>query len=195
LKKPSDQRTNSVFINLPFEPAYEAVLIGYIVGLVTVGLVPRSVVELNENAMGRMGRLFDLMKNCQHSIHDLSYSGSEFRYNMPFELGIAYALSRKDPDSVLIVFEAKKRDLLRILTDLRGFDPKVHEMDGRNALLAIYSCFAAPELRDPEEIGVLIYDDITKNLPKFRKGHPTIFNKRSFSSIVYAAKSWSDIFS
>jgi len=54
-----------------------------------------------------MARLFQLMAKCRISIHDLSYSGAELRYNMPFELGIAYALSASDSNSILLVFEAK----------------------------------------------------------------------------------------
>jgi len=195
LKKISVQRADSVFLNIPFELAYEPIFVGFIVGLVTVGLVPRSVIELNENGTGRMERLFELMKGCRCSIHDLTYSGTEFRYNMPFELGIAYALSRNDPDAVILVFETAKRDLLKTLTDLRGFDPKVHEMDGHKALAATHATFISPNLPDPEEVGLLIYNDIMKNLPKFRKGHSTIFNKWSFSLLVHTAKSWSDMFS
>lgn len=195
MKKRSAQRTDSVFLNLPFELDYEPIFVGFIVGLVTVGLVPRSVVELDENGDGRMERLFQLMKECRISIHDLSYRGSEFRYNMPFELGVAYALSKNDPDAVLLVFEAKKRNLLKTLTDLRHFDPKMHHMDGKKALATIYDSFVSPDLPDPEELGLWIYKEIVKNLPMFRKNHATIFNKRSFSLIVHSAKSWSSMFS
>jgi len=94
LKKRSVLRTNSVFVNLPFDREYEEIFVGYVVGLITLGLEPRSVIELDETGEGRMGRLFRLMNKCGSSIHDLSYRGGEFRYNMPFELGVAYALSR-----------------------------------------------------------------------------------------------------
>jgi hypothetical protein len=195
LKKLSAARVKSVFLNLPFEPAYEEIFVGLIVGLVTVGMVPRSVVELNENGDGRMERLFQLLKQCRCSVHDLSYRGEEFRYNMPFELGIAYALARNDKRAEMIVFEAEKRDLLKTLSDLRGFDPKIHEMNGEKALATIYASFASAELPDPDEVGRGIYKDIMGNLSKFRKGHPTIFNKRSFLLLVHTAKSWSDFLS
>jgi len=142
-----------------------------------------------------MERLFRLMQTCRCSIHDLSYTGTECRYNMPFELGIAYTLSRNDPDAVILVFEADKRNLLKTLTDLRGFDPKVHDMNGKKALAATHATFVSPSLSDPEEIGLLIYNNIVNDLSKFRKGHPTVFNKWSFSLLVHTAKSWSDIFS
>ncbi len=191
MKKRSVPRTDSVFLNLPFEPDYEPVFVGFIVGLVTVGLIPRSVVELDENGDGRMLRLFRLMKECRISIHDLSYRGAEFRYNMPFELGVAYALSRNNPDAIILVFEATKRDLLKTLTDLRHFDPKIHRMDGKKVLATIYDTFVSRDLPKPEDAGFTIYNYIVKNLPLFRKDQATIFNKRSFSLLVHSVKSWS----
>jgi len=195
LKKLSAQLERSVFLNLPFEKKYEPIFVGLIVGLVTVGLIPRSVVELHENGDGRMARLFQLMEECSISIHDLSYSGMEFRYNMPFELGIAYALSVSRPNSILLVFEAKKRDLLKILTDLRGFDSKVHNMRGEDALQVIYGTFVSPDMVDPEAIGLPIYRHLIKNLSEFRKGQRLIFNKRSFSLLVHSTKAWANTLS
>ena len=107
---------------------------------------------------------------------------------MPFELGVAYALARTDPKAEMIVFERTKRDLLKILSDLRGFDPKVRNMDGEKALATVYSSFASPDISDPEEIGKSIYATLEADLPQFRKGQSTIFNKRSFQLLVHTVK-------
>jgi hypothetical protein len=185
LKRRSAPDTNAVFLNLPFERNYEPIFVGFVVGLVTLGLVPRSVIELDEDGDGRMGRLFRLMQQCGASIHDLSYRGPEYRYNMPFELGVAYAITRYETGRTLLICEAAKRDLLKTLSDLRGFDPKTHGMDGKKALALIYDNFLSPSLSDPEALGLRIYKDVMANLPKFRKGHKDIFNKRSFLLLIY----------
>jgi hypothetical protein len=185
LKKRSALLTNSVFLNLPFDREYEEIFVGNVVGLITLGLEPRSVIELDETGEGRMERLFRLMGKCGSSIHDLSYRGDEFRYNMPFELGIAFALGRSGGKRRLVVFEAKKRDLLRTLTDLRGFDPKIHSMKGKKALAMIYECFISPTISDPEKMGQEIYDRVILALPGFRCGRPTIFNRRSFQLLIH----------
>jgi len=114
---------------------------------------------------------------------------------MPFELGVAYALSRDNPDAVVLVFEATKRNLLKTLSDLRHFDPKIHGMNGKKALASIYDSFVSPDLPDPEELGFWIYKKAMKNLPMFRKKQRTIFNKRSFSLLVHSIKSWWDLLS
>ena len=186
MKKRSALRPNSVFLNLPFDPEYEAIFVAYVIGLVTLGMEPRCILEVDEDGDGRMGRLYKLMQECGCSIHDISYRGSEFRYNMPFELGIAYALARTGPRRKLVIFEAKKRDLLKTLTDLRGFDPKVHSGQGNQALAIIYECFSSPSFGDSEEIGRDIYRRIVKLLPEFRDGRPTVFNRKSFQWLIHA---------
>jgi hypothetical protein len=185
LKRRSALRPNSVFLNLPFDPAYEGIFVAYVVGLVTLGLEPRSILEVDEDGEGRMGRLYKLIEECGCSIHDISYRGPEFRYNMPFELGVAYALTRSGPKRKLVVFEAKKRDLLKTLTDLRHFDPKVHGMQGRKALAMIYECFTSPSFEGSEEIGRDIYRRIVGSLPAFRDGRSTVFNRKSFQWLIH----------
>jgi hypothetical protein len=163
--------------------------VGYLVGLITMGLEPHCVVELHEDGEGRMARLFKLMALCGASIHDLSYGGEEKRYNMPFELGIAYALSRLSGKRKLVVVEARKRDLLKTLTDLRGFDPKIHQMNGRKAMDLVYEYFISPSIAEAEDTGHRLYPQIIGNLRKFRGGHSTIFNKKSFQYLVYVIAS------
>jgi hypothetical protein len=181
LKKSSALSANHVFLNLPFEKSFEPIFAAYIVGLITLGWVPRSVLELDETGEGRMERLFQLLRQCPASVHDLSYLGSERRYNMPFELGVAYALARLEKGRKVFVFEAKKRDLLRTLTDLRHFDPKRHNMSGEKALEAIYDCFFSAQRADAEAVGRQIYRSVMeKMLPTIRGDRPDVFNKRSF---------------
>lgn len=187
MKKRSTFQPNSVFLNLPFDLEFEPIFVSYVVGLVTLGLMPRCVLELDEDGEGRMARLYRLLKDCGSSIHDLSYRGQEFRYNMPFELGVAYALSRSDNKQSkrrLVIFEAEKRDLLKTLSDLRSFDPKIHEMDGGKALSMIYESFYTPSRPDPEKRGREIYQKIVQSLPEYRGGRTSIFNRKSFLTIV-----------
>jgi hypothetical protein len=106
---------------------------------------------------------------------------------MPFELGIAYALSQSQEKHRLVIFEAEKRDLLKTLSDLRGFDPKLHNKNGEKALTMIYECFISPKLSHAEEIGHSIYDVFVKDLSKFRFGRDSVFNRRSFHSLSTVA--------
>jgi hypothetical protein len=190
-KKSSAPQPESVFLNLPFDSNFEPIFVAYVVGLVTLGFIPRSVLELDEDGAVRMERLFRLMRQCQGSVHDLSYGGKERRYNMPLELGVAYALTRLSSKKIY-VFEAKKYILKKNLSDLSHFDPKIHGMKGEKALVAIYDCFDSRLLTDPIEIGRPIYKRTIKRLPEIRQGRDTLFNRSSFRRMLYFVSALTD---
>ncbi len=48
----------SVFLNVPFDKRYEPIFLGLVTGLVSLGLKPRSVIEIPDSGEGRMKRLF-----------------------------------------------------------------------------------------------------------------------------------------
>jgi len=90
---------SDVFINVPFDSQYEPLFLALIAGLVSLGLNPRSVVQIG-GSTDRLRRLLEIIQECPFSIHDLSRvqaSGrGSFRvprFNMPFELGLAAAVS------------------------------------------------------------------------------------------------------
>jgi hypothetical protein len=87
-----------VFINAPFDAAYEPLFITLVGMLVFLGQKPRCVLEIREQGDGRLARILELVRACRISVHDLSRVSTPVRFNMPFELGIACAL--KLPDGV-----------------------------------------------------------------------------------------------
>src|SRR5438093_1398872 len=83
-----------VFINVPYDPAYEQNFLALISALISLGRSPRCAAE--ERVLGRIrvDLIFKLKKGCKVSIHDLCRVTRPPRFNIPFELGIAYALSK-----------------------------------------------------------------------------------------------------
>jgi len=79
----------AVFINAPFDAAYEPLFITLVGMLVFLGQEPYCVLEVREKGEGRLARIIELIRNCRMSIHDLSRVGLPARFNMPFELGLA----------------------------------------------------------------------------------------------------------
>ncbi|MEM1152145.1 MAG: hypothetical protein AAGI03_16645 [Pseudomonadota bacterium] len=84
----------------------------------------------------RLDKIIELISQSQTSIHDLSKSsaksdGEAFRMNMPFELGLDLGFRRfpdkRFSDKRYLVFEEKRYDLKRALSDLSGVDVEYHE--------------------------------------------------------------------
>src|SRR5436190_1405292 len=103
----------SVFLNVPFDKAYESIFVALISSLVAIGRNPRCVLEIPERGEGRLVRILRLIRSCPVSIHDLSRVGLPARFNMPFELGIAFTLARIEKNHDFIMLEAVRHRLLR----------------------------------------------------------------------------------
>jgi hypothetical protein len=130
------RNARDVFINIPFDARGEKTFLALIAALVALGLTPRSVVEI-PTQQPRLERLFQLISQCPYSIHDLSRTGLSTnggfrvpRFNMPFELGLAVALSltlRGRNRHEWWVFETTAHRLPVSLSDLAGYDCSVYE--------------------------------------------------------------------
>lgn len=143
LKAPS-----SVFINCPFDARYEPLFVALVAGLVGLGRSPHCVLEVAEKGQGRLTRIFELMASCDASIHDLSrigLSGGVPRFNMPFELGLAWSLSRQAKGHAFYVFEAREHRLQKSLSDLNGHDPEIHGDKQHGVLNAVLNRFGSFE--------------------------------------------------
>jgi hypothetical protein len=183
----------SVFLNVPFDRAYEPLFIALVGGLVGLGRTPRCVLELPPSAR-RLDRIFALLRSCRVSVHDLSrvtLTDRPFRaprFNMPFELGLACAVGQSGWEHRFFVFEEKQYRLSVSLSDLNGYDPVIHGGTRRGILGALLTSFGArssPELADlvrlTNRLGI-----VAREL-KRRHGAPLIFDRQLFRLLVTAA--------
>jgi hypothetical protein len=95
--RPQPAYEKSVFINCPFDPQFQDLLLAIVFAVTANGFVPRSARETEGNAEPRFLRILQAMSRSKYSIHDLSrFTGEGIdnvaRFNMPLELGIACAL-------------------------------------------------------------------------------------------------------
>ena len=103
--------------------------------LVYVGLIPRLASEKSDSLEQRIEKILRLIKECKYSIHDLSRLKSEranefARLNMPFELGVDYGCRRIAENHLRtkrsLIFERKRYEIQKALSDLNGVDVKCH---------------------------------------------------------------------
>ena len=143
---------NGVFINGPFDKPGESLFVTAVGALFFLGQQPHCVLEINETGEGRLARIFDLMRSCRISIHDLSRTGNPVRFNMPFELGLACALKLMNPaDYEVFVLDGRPFRIDRTLSDYKGRDPLIHNgtADGMlGCLLDIFTPVTGPSVGD-----------------------------------------------
>jgi hypothetical protein len=142
----------NVFINCPFDETYINDLLKPIIYVIIKnGLSPRLSLEVSDSGQARLEKITEIIKNCKYSIHDLSIvkskKANEFaRMNMPFELGIDYGLRKSGVASLstkqFLILEATKYDYMKAISDINGFDIKVHSNDTEKIFDCLYSWFS-----------------------------------------------------
>jgi hypothetical protein len=142
----------SVFINCPFDDQYIDNLLKPILYVIVKNkFIPRLALEVSDSGQVRLEKITQIIKGCKYSIHDISIvkakeAGEYARMNMPFELGIDYGLRNCD-DPLLkskqfLILEAHKYDYMRAISDISGFDVKVHGNETYKVFQCLYSWFS-----------------------------------------------------
>ncbi len=184
------RRASSVFLNVPYDSGYERNFVALISSLVALGRAPRCVLEIAESGQGRLARIMKLMAQCPVSIHDLSRVGSPVRFNMPFELGLAYAIrSRRKGRQHILILERVPFRLQRTLSDWSGRDPVIHGGKPWGVIVAVLDALGTPT-RNPDP--TMVYGqwrELWRGAMRLRddRKQRTIFQRSTYLRLVAAA--------
>lgn len=144
-RRPSETVAQDVFLNVPFDRGYEPLFVTLVASVVCLGLKPRCSLEITDVGQGRFNKIENRLASCRTSIHDISRVGTPVRFNMPFELGLAFGLSRYATTHNVIVLERKRHRLDRTLSDLRHIDPLIHGGRCGTLVSCVLDAFIGPD--------------------------------------------------
>lgn len=178
---PQDPNTR-VFLNVPYDKSYERILVALTAALVALGRVPQLTFQVPEGGQGRIRRILELVQSCRVSIHDLSAVGVPVRFNMPFELGLAYAIKALAGPHDFLLLERKPHRLDKHLSDLKAIDPKIHGGTARGAISAILEVLDKPGKNPSTSEVMMLYRKMRKFLPPLKAKHG---NRPLFTTRVY----------
>ena len=189
MRSSRETRRRSVFRNVPFDEDYETLFVALICALVALGRIPRCVLELPETGQGRLVRILQLIKSCPVSIHDLSRVELPARFNMPFELGIAVALSRFNRKHKFIVLEKQRYRLDKTLSDLKAIDPVIHGATVPGVISCVLSSLGRPAGNPPVETVTRIHRQLWKAVTPLKQTHRrlNIYSRTIFGELVAGA--------
>lgn len=192
MRIPQDPDDTAVFLNVPFDQAYEPLFIALVASLTSLGRKPRCVLEIPEHGQGRLDRIVDHMESCTVSMHDLSRVGTPARFNMPFELGLAYAIRRAtSPRSPyrFILLEKIPHRLSRTLSDMAGHDPGIHHGKPLQIIACVLDALGTGK---PAPTAAQVYSGWRKLMRGARRlkraeGRRTIYTATLFKRLTAAA--------
>jgi hypothetical protein len=187
-------KAQSVFLNIPYDAAFENLLLAYIAAISAFGFTPRATLEIPFNR--RLDRILSLIEQSEYSIHDLSRVQLDRaipctpRFNMPFELGLTVALkSAKVPNHAWVVCETMRRRINKSLSDLDGTDPYIHGGTIQGVFREMCNVFVRgrrnPTVADMMEIYRTLRSEL-KNILR-QAGADSPFNARAFQDLCTVA--------
>jgi hypothetical protein len=185
----------TAFLNIPYDHEFEESFLAFIAGLCGFGLIPHATIEITGSER-RLDRINRLIRRCRYSFHDLSRVQLDRnrpatpRFNMPFELGLAVACAKHQRVTHnWFVFEAQAHRLKKLLSDLDGTDPYIHDANPRGVLRALAN--ALSRAKNPPTLSELsaIYEDLTKaaRAIKSELDGGSLFEARPFKELVILA--------
>lgn len=195
-KRRKSAERNYVFLNVPYDNAFENLYLAYIAGLSAFGLIPRATLEIPTSSR-RLERILQLIECCDHSIHDLSRvqldakSPRVPRFNMPFELGLAVARDARRRGENWYVCETVPHRINKSLSDLDGTDVRIHRGTVKGVLGALCDMFVRKTRQPSVQEMYRIYLQLRRNLPRImrRAGAANAYSARVFRDLVFAAQS------
>lgn len=185
----------SVFLNIPYDSAFENLYLAYIVSLTAFGLIPRATLEIPTSGR-RLERILKLIEECAYSIHDLSRVQLDRsaprvpRFNMPFELGLAVAQSVMDRRENWYVCETVPHRISKSLSDLNGTDVRIHRGTVKGVFGALCDVFVRKTRQPSVQDMYRTYLVLRRNLPSIMRqaGARDPYGARVFQDLIFAAR-------
>lgn len=135
--------SNNVFINCPFDGAYDDILRAIQFAIVDCGFIPRCALEANDSDDIRIEKIMNIINDCKYGIHDISSTDIDIntslpRFNMPLELGMFIGCKKygKNEKSYLILDSDRYR-YRNFISDIGGQDIKAHGNQPQRAVRGV----------------------------------------------------------
>jgi hypothetical protein len=188
----------SVFLNIPYDKTFSNLFLAYIAGIACFGLRTRATLEI-PGGERRLDRILELIQTCRFSIHDLSRVELDRtppptpRFNMPFELGLAVAIAKVNPDArkdTWFVLESVNRRIQKSLSDLNGTEIYIHEGTVSGVFRELNNAFFRTQRKPTVRQMQSVFDSLKKNVPQLKRdaGTSDLFTTRMFGDLVLSAQ-------
>jgi hypothetical protein len=196
LHEPPTVKEYGVFLNIPYDRAFEALYLAFIGGVRAFQLTPRAKLEI-PGGERRLDRILDLVCQCRYSFHDLSRvelnvkQPATPRFNMPFELGLAVAWQKfREPTHIWCVFETRNWRASKSLSDLSGTDVYVHDGTPTGVFRELRNALVLADHQPTVAQMAAIYRGLRRGLPAIMRntGARSPFEASVFADLIVLGK-------
>jgi hypothetical protein len=136
-------RSKWVFINCPFDPAYQPLFRAIVFAIHDCGFIARSALEVSDSGEVRIQKILRIIDECVLGIHDISRTELDVttnlpRFNMPLELGLFLGAKHfgdaRNKKKACLILDRDLRRYEKFISDIKGQDIHRHENDAGKAI-------------------------------------------------------------
>jgi hypothetical protein len=169
----------AVFINCPFDAAYQPMFEAIVFTVQRCGFVARCALEVSDGGETRIARILTLIGECPYGIHDISRTELDAttnlpRFNMPFELGLYLGArhfgGRRQRAKRCLILDRERYRYQTFLSDIAGQDIEAHGGDREHAVARVRNFLRA----DPDQGTLPSGRVIWRDLARFERDKPAI---------------------
>jgi hypothetical protein len=133
----------SVFINCPFDSAYQPLFDCVVFTVILCGFRARCALEIDDASQVRIDKIFAVIEECRFGIHDLSRTEIDKasklpRFNMPLELGMFLGAkrfgSRLQRRKACLILDQDPYRYQEFISDIAGQDIRPHSTRQQKAI-------------------------------------------------------------
>lgn len=173
--------SNNVFVNCPFDNAYNNLFEAIIFTIHDCGFIARCAREEDDSGNVRINKIMKIIDQCKYGVHDISKADLDIntnlaRFNMPLELGIflgAHQYSTKNhynKEKKSLVLDVEQYRYQQFISDLAGQDIASHNNSPQQIIINIRNFLYTNSKRKTIASGNFIFDryvEFINNLPSF----------------------------
>ena len=193
---------DNVFINCPFDSAYQELFDAMVFAVHDCGFIPRCALEEEDASEVRIDKIYSIIADCRYGIHDISRTeldkGSGLpRFNMPLELGVflgakKFGIEEQERKKCLIL-DTEPYRYQQFISDIAGQDIQAHNNSSREIITRVRNWLRAASRRETIPSGGIIwerYQEFTDKLPQMAKEGQLIVEELIFNDYTLLVAQW-----
>ena len=127
--------TDNVFVNCPFDDAYQSIFRAIVFAVFDCGFVARCALEIDDSSQVRIDKIARIIAESKFGIHDISRTELDGktglpRFNMPLELGMFLGAKRFGRDrqrtKACLILDMEPYRYQAFISDIAGQDIRPH---------------------------------------------------------------------
>lgn len=190
-----------VFINCPFDPAYQPIFRAICFTIHVCGFEPKCALERIDSGESRLDKICELVLQSDLGIHDISRTEPDPetglpRFNMPFELGLFLGAKRfgqrAQRGKRILVLDREPYRYQKYLSDLAGQDIETHAGRPEDAMRVIRAWLqnaAGEQVVGPVWLG-RFWSEFNADLEKLASERGCSPEQLSFEDLSYLMREW-----